>query len=64
MKLLMLEHYRDAERYFAQGEEVDASTQLAQWLIENGKAKEIEQPKPQEVKDEIPQSNVADRRKR
>ena len=69
MKLKMIEHYRDAERYLPQGEEVEVSGQLAQWLIENGKAKEIEQPKaeekPAEVKDaEVSESKLDNRRKR
>lgn len=69
MKLKMLEHYRDAQVYFAQGDEVDevkAGSQLAQWLIENGKAVKVEQPeeKPVEVKDENKESQLDNRRKR
>ncbi len=66
MKLKMIEHYRDAQVYFAQGDEVDASGQLAQWLLENGKAIKVEQPeeKPVEVKDEDKKSELDNRRKR
>lgn len=70
MKLKMLEHYRDAERYLPQGEEVEVSGQLAQWLIDNGKAQQIEQPKAEEVKPaevedvEVRESKLDNRRKR
>lgn len=67
MKLLMLEHYRDSQVTLIQGDEVEVSGQLASWLIENGKAKAIEQPKaePAEVKNvEIRESNLDNRRKR
>lgn len=66
MKLKMLEHYRDAQVYFAQGDEVEVSAQLAQWLLENGKAVKVEQPeeKPVEVKDEDKKSELDNRRKR
>mgnify|MGYP000851779465 FL=1 len=67
MKLLMTEHYRDSQVALIQGDEVEVSGQLASWLIENGKAKAIEQPKekPAEVKnDEVRESNLDNRRKR
>lgn len=69
MKLLMLEHYRDAQIILVQGDEAEVSGQLANWLIENGKAKAIEQPKaeekPAEVEDvEIRESKLDNRRKR
>ena len=68
MKLLMLEHYQDSQVVLVQGDEAEVSGQLAGWLIENGKAKAIEQPKkeekPVEVKDEVRESNLDNRRKR
>lgn len=68
MKLLMLEHYRDSQIVLAQGDEAEVSGQLANWLVENGKAKLIEQPKaeekPVEVENEIRESKLDNKRKR
>ena len=67
MKLKMIEHYRDAEHYFPQGEVLEVGGQLAQWLIDNGKAVSVEkkaEEKPVEVKDEVRESNLDNRRKR
>lgn len=61
MKVLMKEHYRDAENVFAQGDTVEVGSSLGAWLVEHGKASEIKpEPKPEpkpakKAKDEITQ---------
>ena len=52
MKLIMKEHYRDAQNYFAQGDEIEVSGTLAQWLIDNGKAVKIAEPVKEPIKEE------------
>jgi hypothetical protein len=64
MKIKLLEHYRDAQNVLAQGDEAEVSQKLGQWLIENGKAALIEEPKVEPkkkaVKHETLDDNLAD----
>ncbi len=66
MKLKMTEHYQDSSQVLILGDEVEVNDSLGQWLIDNGKAVKIEKPveKPAEVKHEVRESKLDDKRKR
>lgn len=49
MRVLMLEHYQDAQVHYAPQQVVDVSAKMGAWLVENHKAVAIvEEPKPVE----------------
>jgi hypothetical protein len=57
MKVIMLEHYQDAQSHFAAQQIIEVSNELGAWFLEHRKAVKIEETKEpaQEVEPEKPE---------
>lgn len=47
MKLKMAEHYQDSKQTLILGDVVEVNDYLGQWLLDNGKAQRLPEPKPE-----------------